>query len=159
MVCACACSVAKLCPTLWDPVDCSPPGSPVYGILQTRILKYATIPFSRGSFRQRNWTQVSGVAGGFSTFGDTRLVLGAELACVPGRTAGDPSLFMGFLRDKTSCWHWPLGFFQGRNQSWVKLSQYHVWQVCWEEGTMAALLVLREIGMSALTWSMARILR
>ena len=40
-----------------------------------------------------------------------RLVLGAELACVPGRTAGDLSLFMGFLRDKRTCWHWPLGFF------------------------------------------------
>lgn len=35
------------------------------------------------------------------------LALGTELACVPGRTAGD----MGFLRDKRSCWHWPLGFF------------------------------------------------
>lgn len=39
------------------------------------------------------------------------LALGTELACVPGRTAGDISLFMGFLGDKRSCWHWPLGFF------------------------------------------------
>ena len=31
--------VAQLCPTLCDPVDCSPPGSSVHGILQARILE------------------------------------------------------------------------------------------------------------------------
>ena len=31
--------VAPLCPTLYDPMDCSPPGSSVYGILQARILE------------------------------------------------------------------------------------------------------------------------
>ena len=33
------------CPTLCDPTDCSPPGSSVHGILQVRILDWATIPF------------------------------------------------------------------------------------------------------------------
>ena len=33
-----ACSVAQLCLTLCNPMDCSPPGSSVYGILQARIL-------------------------------------------------------------------------------------------------------------------------
>ena len=37
--------VAQLCPTLWDPVDCSPPGSSVHGILQARILEWVAIPF------------------------------------------------------------------------------------------------------------------
>ena len=32
-----ACSVALSCPTLCDPMDCSPPGSSVYGIFQSRI--------------------------------------------------------------------------------------------------------------------------
>ena len=32
-----------------DPVDCSPPGSSVHGILQARILEWVAIPFSRGS--------------------------------------------------------------------------------------------------------------
>ena len=32
------CLVAKSCPTLCDPMDCSPPGSSVHGILQARIL-------------------------------------------------------------------------------------------------------------------------
>ena len=38
-----------LCPTLCDPMDCSPPGSSVLGILQARILEWVPIPFSRGS--------------------------------------------------------------------------------------------------------------
>ena len=33
----CCCLVAQSCPTLCDPMDCSPPGSSVHGILQTRI--------------------------------------------------------------------------------------------------------------------------
>ena len=39
--------VAQLCPTLCDPVDCSPPGSSVHGILQARILEWVAISFSR----------------------------------------------------------------------------------------------------------------
>ena len=34
------------CPTLCDPIDCSPPGSPVPGILQARIPEWAAISFS-----------------------------------------------------------------------------------------------------------------
>ena len=41
--------VAQPCPTLGDLMDCSPPGSSVYGILQARILEWVAIPFSRGS--------------------------------------------------------------------------------------------------------------
>ena len=37
-VCVCVCEVAQPCPTLCDPVDCSPPGSSVHEILQARIL-------------------------------------------------------------------------------------------------------------------------
>ena len=38
--------VAQLCPTLCNPVDCSPPGSSVHGILQARMLEWAAISFS-----------------------------------------------------------------------------------------------------------------
>ena len=44
------CLVAKLCLTLCNPMDCSPPGSSVHGISQARILEWVSIPFSRGSF-------------------------------------------------------------------------------------------------------------
>ena len=46
---------AQSCPTLCDPVDCSPPGSSVPGILQARILQWVAISFSRGSFQPRDW--------------------------------------------------------------------------------------------------------
>ena len=36
----------QLCPTLCDPIDSSPPGSPVPGILQARTLEWVTISFS-----------------------------------------------------------------------------------------------------------------
>ena len=36
------------CPTLCDPVDCSPPGSPVHGVLQARMLEWVALPPSRG---------------------------------------------------------------------------------------------------------------
>ena len=38
--------VAQSCPTLSDPMDCSPPGSSVRGILQARVLEWAVIAFS-----------------------------------------------------------------------------------------------------------------
>ena len=51
-----------LCPTLCDPMDCSLPGSSVYGILQARILEWIAISFSRGSSQPRDRTQVSCVS-------------------------------------------------------------------------------------------------
>ena len=38
--------VAQSCPTLCDPMDCSPPGSSVHGILQARGLEWVAIAFS-----------------------------------------------------------------------------------------------------------------
>ena len=49
--------------TLCDPVDCSPPGSSVHGILQARVLERVAMPFSRGSFWPRERTQILCIAG------------------------------------------------------------------------------------------------
>ena len=38
--------VAQLCPTLSDPMDCSPPGFSVHGIFQARVLEWGAIAFS-----------------------------------------------------------------------------------------------------------------
>ena len=51
------------CVRLWDPIDSSPPGSSIHGILQARILEWVSISFSRGSSRLRDQTQVSCIAG------------------------------------------------------------------------------------------------
>ena len=40
--------VAQSCPTLRDPMDCSPPGSSVHGIFQARVLEWGAIAFSVG---------------------------------------------------------------------------------------------------------------
>ena len=40
-----AAAAAKLCPTLCDPIDGSPPGSPVPGILKARTLEWVAISF------------------------------------------------------------------------------------------------------------------
>ena len=47
-VCVCA-KFLQLCSTLWDPMDCNPPGSSVLGILQARILECVAMPSSRRS--------------------------------------------------------------------------------------------------------------
>ena len=43
---AAAAKSLQSCPTLWDPIDGSPPGSPVPGILQARTLEWVAISFS-----------------------------------------------------------------------------------------------------------------
>ena len=50
------CSVAQLCLTLWDSVDCSPPGCSVHGIFQARIPEWVAISFCRGS----SWPRMDG---------------------------------------------------------------------------------------------------
>ena len=55
--------ILSVCPTLCNPMDCSPPGSSVLGILQARILEWVAISFSRGSSRPRDRTQVSCIRG------------------------------------------------------------------------------------------------
>ena len=63
----CCCSVSQSCTTLCEPMDCSPAGSSVHGILQTRILEWVAIPFSRGSSWPRDRIPVSCIAGRFCT--------------------------------------------------------------------------------------------
>ena len=64
--------VAQSCPTLCNPMHCSPPGSSVHGILLARMLEWVALPFSRGSSQPRNWTQVFFIAGRFFTIWATR---------------------------------------------------------------------------------------
>ena len=40
----------QLCLTLCDSMECSPPGSTIYGILQARTVEWVAMPSSRGSF-------------------------------------------------------------------------------------------------------------
>ena len=63
--------VAQSCPTLCNCMDCSPSGSSVHGIFQTRILEWVAISISRESSWPRDQTHVSFVsciAGRFFTY-------------------------------------------------------------------------------------------
>ena len=68
---------AQLCQTICDPMDCSPPGSSVHGILQARILQFAAIPMlvaSPGDSSQE-CTWVSHIVSGLSTVEPARVTL------------------------------------------------------------------------------------
>ena len=56
--------VTQPCLILCNPMDCSPPGSSVHGILQARIQEWVAILLSRGSSRPRDWTWVSTLQAG-----------------------------------------------------------------------------------------------
>ena len=59
--------VAQLGTTLCDPMDHSLPGSSVHGNLESWVLVWVAIPFSKGSSQSRDQTQVSCIAGRFFT--------------------------------------------------------------------------------------------
>ena len=50
---AAAAKSLQSCPTLCDPIDGSPPGSPIPGILQARVLEWGAIAFSSFQWRGR----------------------------------------------------------------------------------------------------------
>ena len=80
--------VAQSCPTVCDPMDWGPPGFSVHGLLQSRILDWIAILFSRGTSQPRDWTLVSGIAGRFFYHLSYREVL--NLALINNREGIQP---------------------------------------------------------------------
>ena len=66
-VCVCVCLVAQLCPTLYDPMDYSPPGSSVHGDSPGKNTGVGYMPSSRSSSQLKDRNQVSHIAGRFFT--------------------------------------------------------------------------------------------
>ena len=56
-------SVSQLCPTVWDPMDCSPPGPSVHGISLARTLDWVALLSSWGPSRPRDRSHVSCIDG------------------------------------------------------------------------------------------------
>ena len=89
-MCVCVCVyvlVTQSCPTLCDPMDCSPPGFSVHGILQARILEWIATPFSRGTSQPSNQNLVSYMAGKFFTVwatGKSSMLCSCYLRAIPG---------------------------------------------------------------------------
>ena len=57
--------VAQLCLTLRNPINYSPPGPSIYGILQTRILEWVAMTSCRGIFPTQGSTQLPCIADRF----------------------------------------------------------------------------------------------
>ena len=76
--CACVCACVRVCVRVCNrsvmhdshhPMDCSPPGSPIHGNSQARILEWFVISSSRGSSQPRDQTRICCLAGRFFTMG------------------------------------------------------------------------------------------
>ena len=65
------------CPILCNPMDCSPPGSSVHGMLQVRILEWVATSSSRGSSPPRDQTCMSSLL---------HWQAGSSLLSPPGKT-------------------------------------------------------------------------
>ena len=78
-MCCVLCLAAQSCLTLCDPMDCSPPGSSIHGILQARILEWVLISFCKGSSQTRDQTWVSHIADRFFTIWATGGACGENL--------------------------------------------------------------------------------
>ena len=50
--------VTQSCPTLSDPMDCSPLGSSIHGIFQARVLEWVPLPSPHGQFRSVLFEQI-----------------------------------------------------------------------------------------------------
>ena len=158
--------VAQSCPTLSDPMDCSPPGSSAHGTFQARVLEWGVIAFSvkwaqrllkRETVRlvwivrKRNCMRASQVAlvvkNPPANAGDTRdsgLIPGSERSDGVGN--GDPLQF-SYLEnsvDRGACWAAVHGATVGHNwacmQHWAtKMEWWKRWSV------LASVLVLASI--------------
>ena len=75
------CLVAQSCPTLWDPVDCSPPGSSGYGDSLGKNTGVGCHPLLKRISQSRDRTLVSCIAGGFFTVWATREPKNTGVVC------------------------------------------------------------------------------
>ena len=81
---AAAAKSLQLCPTLYDPIDGSPPGSPIPGILQARTLEWVAISFSN----EWKWKV------------KVKLLSGVGLLATPWTAAHQAPPSMGFSRQE-----------------------------------------------------------
>ena len=127
-LCACVCAGGpakwlQLCLTLSHPIDCSPPGSPVHGILQATILEAGSHSPSRGSSQARDWTWVSNPADRFFTSWATREApIGASfLYTAVSVSAVQQSEYMWI-----NIWNWPFRIIHYWENIWGKVFQFRL---------------------------------
>ena len=105
--------VTQSCPTLCNPMDYSPPGSSVHGILQARTLEWVAIFYSRISSWPKDWTWVSCIAGRFipsESLGKPKWIKSLGKSIVPNRI---PSSHMCVGESPFPLCSWLMNFFFG----------------------------------------------
>ena len=115
-MCVCMCVFSHIW-HFFDPMDCSPPGSSVYGNSQAKILNWVAIPFSSGSSQPRDHISYISCIGRFYTTMDTCVCV-----CVYTRAHSCPTLHnpMDYNKQGSSV-H---GIFQARILGWVVIFSF-----------------------------------
>ena len=131
--------VAQLCMILFDPMDCSLPGSSIHGIFQARVLEWVAISFSRGSSQARDWTQVSHIEGRRFTLWPTRKA--------PGEALTTMSHSYIFLK------HQPLTFQQTCDKFSALLPATSSWEITSKERAPISFTWFSLIGPRKRTWA------
>ena len=99
--------VAQSCPTLSDPMDCSPPGSSTHGIFQARVLEWGAIAFSRDRLPTPTFMGFHGGSTGKESAcdaGDVGSIPG--LGRSPGEGKGDSLQYSGLENSMDCIVHW-----------------------------------------------------
>ena len=122
-------------PILCDPMDCSPPGSSVHGILQSRILEWVAISFSRDSSRSRDGPLISCIGRRilyhfiiWEAFNLTRGLENNVYASAP------PTVLAS--RGWSPCGNISFKFPLTLIGPLVKNHNYSTWRVVWPEGSL-----------------------
>ena len=152
--CACICAqLLQSCLTLCNPMDCSPPGSSVHGILLARILEWVAMPSSRGPSQPKDWTHISCVsciAGRFLTHWATWEAPSphaAAAAAAAKSLQSSPTLCDPIGGSPPGS---PVpGILQARTLEWVAISFSNAWE--WKVKVKS----LSRVGLFATPWTTA----
>ena len=133
----------QLCLTLYDPMDYSPPGSSVHGILQARILEWVAMPSSRESSwpRDRNCVSCNSCnAGGFFTVeppgNPPWLCERTEHSWDPDWVCHRASLVSQWVKSLPAMWEsrvWSLGWDDPLEKEMATHSSILAWRIPWTE--------------------------
>ena len=130
---AAAAKSLQSCPTLCDPIDGSPPGSPIPGILQAKILEWVAISFSNAWNWKVKWSHsVVSDSSGPHGLQPTRLFCPLDS---PGKSAGVGCHCL-LLQDTSLPYSWSVGFLNKvaipcSNNLSLNLLACCVWQTLW----------------------------
>ena len=118
----CTCLHAPLCPTVCNPMDCSPPGPSVHGIFQARILEWVAISYSRHNPNLRIEPRSPAVAGRFFTTeppGKPRKSTIPQSLCNPMDSSPPGSSVHGILQARMLEWV-AIAFSRGSSNPGIK---------------------------------------